>query len=72
MTDNELFEFVLKNYSEENREYIKEQVKVALKDQTMTKQDALNGLLDWIVDAGCCGMNEYYRKFVFAAIAYLI
>lgn len=71
MDDNELFDFVRKNYTEANNDYIKEQVKTALKEPAMTKQEVLDGLIDWIVEAGCTGMNEHYRKFVLSSIAYL-
>ena len=72
MSDEELFELVRRNYSEVNKDYIKEQVKVALKTPLLTKHETLDGLIDWIVEAECTGMNEHYRKFVFSAIAYLI
>ena len=72
MDDDKLFELVRKNYNIANKDYIKEQVKVALKDPAMAKQETLDGLIDWIVEAGCTGMNEYYRKFVFSAVAYLL
>ena len=71
MNDDDIFDLVRKNYSEVNKDYIKEQVKVALKQPAMTKQEVVDGLVDWIVDAGCTGMNEHYIKFVFSAIAYL-
>lgn len=69
--DYELFDLVRKNYTEANKDYIKELVKTALKEPAMTKQEVLDGLINWIVEAGCTGMNEHYRKFVFSAIAYL-
>lgn len=72
MDDDELFELVRRNYSEANKDYLKEQVKATLKTPLLTKHETLDGLIDWIVEAGCTGMNEHYRKFVFSAIAYLI
>lgn len=71
VNDEEIFDLVRKNYGEVNKDYIKEQVKVARKEPAMTKQEVIDGLVDWIVDAGCTGMNEHYRKFVFSAVAYL-
>ena len=72
MDDDEIFKLVRRNYAEANREHLKEQVKVALKEPAMSKQEVLDGLVDWIVEAGCTGMNEHYRRYVFSAIAYLI
>lgn len=72
MDDGKLFELVRKNYNIANKDYIKEQVKAALKEPAMAKQETLDGLIDWIVEAGCTGMNEHYRKFVFSAVAYLL
>lgn len=71
MNDDEIFDLIQKNYGEVNNNYIKEQVKVALKQPAMAKQEVVDGLIGWIVDGGCTGMNEHYRKFVFSAIAYL-
>lgn len=71
MDENELFDLIRKNYSEVNRNYLKEQVKEALFEPTMTKEETLNGLLDYIVIAGCNGMNDLYRKYLYSAIGYL-
>ena len=50
---------------------MKEQVKEALSKPIMTKEETLNGLLDYIVIAGCNGMNDLYRKYLYSAIGYL-
>ena len=71
MDEKELFGLIRKNYSEVNCDYLKEQVKEALSEPTMTKEETLNGLLDYIVIGGCGGMNDLYRKFLYSAIGYL-
>lgn len=71
MDENELFDLVRNNYSKVNRDYLKEQVKEALSKPIMTKEETLNGLLDYIVIGGCTGMNDLYRKFLYSAISYL-
>ena len=71
MDEKELFHLIRKNYSEANRDYLKEQVKEALSEPTMTKEETLDGLLNYIVVAGCTGMNDLYRKFLYSAIGYL-
>ena len=72
MDEEELFKLVRKAYGEANVDYIKEQVKEALKEPLLTKSETVDGLLDYIVIAGCTGMNEKYRKFLYSAIAYLL
>lgn len=71
MDEKELFQIIRKNYAEANSDYLKEQVKEALSEPTMTKEETLNGLLDYIVIGGCTGMNDLYRKFLYSAIGYL-
>ena len=71
MDEKELFDFIRKNYGEVNQDYLKEQVEKALAKPIMTKEETLNGLLDFIVVAGCAGMNDLYRKFLYSAIGYL-
>ena len=72
LVEQEIFEIVRNSYTESNQDYLKAQVKVALKEPILSKQETLNGLIDWIVNAGCTGMNDYYRKFVFSAIGHLL
>lgn len=72
MDEKELFHLITKNYDEANTDYLKEQVKEALTKPSMTKDETLNGLLDYIVVAGCTGMNDRYRQFLYSAIGYLI
>ena len=45
--------------------------KITLSEPTMSKEETLNGLLDYIVIGGCTGMNDLYRKFLYSAIGYL-
>ena len=71
MNEKELFQLIRKNYSEANSDYLKEQIKEAMKNPPMTKEETLNGLLDYIVVAGCTGMNDRYRQFLYSAIGYL-
>ena len=71
MSDNELFALVRKNYGEVNTEYLKDQVKTALKMPLLSKEETLDGLLDLVVIAGCCNLNDRYRKFLFSAIGHL-
>ena len=72
IAEQEIFEIVRKSYMESNQDYLKAQVKAALKESMLSKQETLNGLIDWIVNAGCAGMNDYYKKFVFSAIGHLL
>ena len=72
MTEKELFDLVRKNYGEANIDYLKEQVKTALKEPTLSKEETLNGFLDWVVIAGCGNVNDYYRPFIYNAISYLL
>ena len=71
MDEKELFQLVRKNYTEANSDYLKEQIKEAMKNPPMTKEETLDGLLDYIVVAGCAGMNEEYRRFLYSAIGHL-
>ena len=71
MTEDELFELVRENYYKVNRGYLKEQVRKALSEPHLSAQETLDGLLDWIVEAGCAGLNEKYRLYVYSAIGYL-
>lgn len=71
MDEEELFKLVREAYGEANVDYIKEQVKEALKEPILPRRDTLDGLLDWIVIAGCAGMNDRYRKYIYSAIAHL-
>lgn len=71
MDEKELFDLIRNNYSQVNCDYLKEQVKAALSKPIMTKEETLNGLLDYIVIGGCGGMNDLYRKFLYSAISYL-
>ena len=72
MEENELFELVRRNYAGSNNDYFKQQVKESLKNPMMPKDEVVDGLVAWIVDAGCTGMNEHYRKFIYSAISYLM
>ncbi len=72
MNEDELFALVRKAYGESNVDYIKEQVKEALKEPLLSKYETVDGLLDWIVIAGCTGMNDRYRKYIYSAVAYLL
>ena len=72
MNEDELFALVRKAYNESNVDYIKEQVKEALKEPLLSKHETVDGLLDYIVIAGCTGMNEKYRKFLYSGIAHLL
>lgn len=72
MNEEELFELIRKNYNEANQDYLREQIKAAMKHPPMSREDTLNGLLDWVLIAGCTGMNDLYRNYVFSAIGYLI
>ena len=72
MDENELFELVRKNYFKANKDYLKEQVKQALSEPALTREETLNGLLDYIVIAGYNGMNDLYRKYLYSAIGHLV
>lgn len=72
MDEQELFALVRKNYGEANTEYLKQQVIAAVSQMTLpSKKETIDGLLDWIVLAGGCGMNEKYRQFVYSALSLL-
>lgn len=72
MDEQELFALVRKNYGETNTEYLKQQVIAAVSQMTLpSKKETIDGLLDWIVLAGGCGMNEKYRQFVYSALSLL-
>ena len=72
MTEEEVFSLVRDNYHRVNQDYLKEQVKVALSVPLMSKEETLDGLLNWVTIGGCGGMNGYYRKFVLSAIGHLL
>ena len=72
MTEKELFELVRNNYGKSNIDYLKEQAKIALKEPTLSKEETLDGLLDWVVIAGCANVNDFYRPLIFNAISYII
>lgn len=69
--DKELFEIIRKHYAEENSEYLRKQVKTALQEPSISKEETLEGLVDWVMLAGCSGLNEKYRQYVLSAIGYL-
>lgn len=71
MDEKELFQLIRNNYAKSNSDYLKEQIKDAMKNPPMTKKETLDGLLDYIVVAGCTGMNEEYRRFLYSAIGHL-
>ena len=72
MDEQELFALVRKNYGEANTEYLKQQIIAAVSQMTLpSKKETIDGLLDWIVLAGGCGMNEKYRQFVYSALSLL-
>jgi len=68
----EVFGIVRENYGRANQEYLKHQVKTALEQPTMTKEETLDGLLELLTVGGCGGLNEYYRPFLFNAISHLM
>ena len=72
MNEDELFALVRESYCESNVDYIKDQVKEALKEPLLSKCETVDGLLDFIVIVGCSGMNAKYRKFLYSAIAHLL
>lgn len=73
MSEEEIFGIVRKNYREVNEEYFKKQLSEALKYcKTMSLEDCMDKMLDWIVIAGCASVNEYYREVFFNAISYLL
>ena len=71
MSEDELFSLVRKNYNGANEDYLKKQVKAALKMPLLSKEETLDGLLDLVVMGGCCGLNEHYRQYLFSAIGHL-
>ena len=70
--DAEIFGIVRENYNRVNHDFLKSQIRVALKQPTMTKEETLEGLLEWCTTGGGTGLNEYYRPFLFNAISHLM
>lgn len=71
MSEDELFALVRENYNGANEDYLKKQVKDALKMPLLSKEETLDGLLDLVVIGGCGGLNEYFRPYLFSAIGHL-
>lgn len=71
MDDKEIFSLVRENYNNANADYLKNQAKTALRNPTLSKEETIDGLVNWIIDAGCTGLNDRYRQFVFSAIGHL-
>lgn len=71
MNEDELFALIRENYNGANEDYLKKQVKEALKIPLLSKEETLDGLLNLVVVAGCCGLNEHYQKYLFSAIGHL-
>ena len=70
--DKEIFDIVRESYRGANTDYLKSQVRTALERPTMTKEETIDGLLDWVVIGGCTGPNEYYRNYILNAISHLM
>ena len=71
MDEDKLFEIVRNAYNGVNTDYLKSQVLAAVAEIGLTRQEVMEGLLDWIVVGGCTGMNDRYRPYIYGALALL-
>lgn len=71
MNEDKLFEIVRNAYNGVNTDYLKSQVLAAVAEIGLTRQEVMEGLLDWIVVGGCTGVNDRYRPYIYGALALL-
>jgi len=71
MNEDKLFEIVRNAYNGVNTDYLKSQVLAAVAEIGLTRQEVMDGLLDWIVVGGCTGVNDRYRRYIYGALALL-
>lgn len=71
MDEDELFKIVRNAYNEVNTDYLKSQVLAAVAEIGLTRQEVMDGLLDWIIVGGCTGANDRYRPYIYGALALL-
>lgn len=71
MDEDKLFEIVRNAYNGVNTDYLKSQVLAAVAEIGLTRQEVMDGLLDWIVVGGCTGANDRYRPYIYGALALL-